>query len=259
MPQSVDSRWLFELESNHFDTLGQRMDVAGLRRWSNPSSPQLRDGNHAAVGPDDGLIPDQLIQLFDAQDQDGTPRCVDVYGPSDDRDALCLQLGLQRSRSSALELVIFRRSRAKAPIPATDPQDRPAPPLVVVDPRQWVDTVTQVVGGPLPSWRREAVMAEAAIAQATFYGIVIGETAVACLARFDWKDASQITSVAVDGAFRKTGFAGAALSRAIHDAPHDRVFGLIAADNKAMLRVSMRAGAEPVSRDVRRRYIAAGG
>lgn len=255
MPQSVDSRWLFELESHRFDALGHRIDTAGLPRWSNPDTPNVRDGNHASVREGEGLIPDQLVQVFDAQARDGAPRCVDIYGAPDARDALCTEMGLIRTRTAGLTLVAFRRSHATQPLPAAATDDRPAPPVTALHAREWIDAVTQVRRRDLVPYERDRVMGEAAIPSANFYAIRIGDSTAACIARYDWETASQIASIYVDPAFRKTGFATACINRAIHDSPHDVSFGLIAEDNAGMLRVAARAGAASAATDIRRRYI----
>lgn len=254
MAPTVNSRWFFDLESRLFDELGQRLDVGGVRRWSNPDAPDLREGNHAALEEGEGLIPDQLVQVFDAQQQDGAvERCVDLYGPPDSRDALCLQMGLHRSRDAAIHVVAFEPEVVRPAAHASD--NRPAPPVVALDPREWVDAVTEVRGGDIAAWQRTALMAEAALPMASFFSIRIGEAFVACLARYDFGDAAQIASIAVDSAFRKTGFATAILKHALREANHDRLFGVIAENNRGMLRVASRAGAEIAMQDARRRYV----
>lgn len=252
----VDARWLFEFESRLFDALGQRLDVAGLCRWSNPDTPRLRDANHAAVRADDGLIPDQLVQVFDAQQRDGARRrCVDVYGARDERDALCLEMGLAQQPAAPAMVLLFDRQHTP-PVPPPKPGDkRTAPPLVRVDPRDWVDAVTRVHGGSLAPWQREHAMAEATIPEACFYAIRIGDACVTAVARYDWAGASQIASMYTDPAFRKTGFGRAALATALHGAPNDIVFGIVDGDNRPMLTVARRASVEVGLTDARRRYV----
>lgn len=256
MSAAIDPTWLFQFDQSLFDDFGHRMDVAGLARWSNPDSPTLRDGNHAAVGPDDGLIPDQLIQVFDAQSQDGAGRkCVDIYGGPDDRDRVALEMGLVRQNEAPIHVFFFHRERTPAPLPAVSTIERAAPPVWELEPAAWVDAVGQVQGVKLDSWRREFVMAEAAMGAATFYGIRIGDSVVAAIARYDCPNGSQVSSLYTDAAFRKTGFGQACLQRAIHGSPNRTICGLIAGNNSAMLAVARRAGGELVLKDPRRRYV----
>ena len=256
MSAALAPSWLFEFDQHLFSQFGQRMDVAGLARWSNPDFPTLRDGNHAAIGPDDGLIPDQLVQVFDAQKQDGAGRkCVDVYGGPDDRDRVAVEMGLVRQNDAPIHVLLFHRERTPAPLPAVSTIERAAPPVWELEPREWVDAIEQVHSNALRSWERDMVMAEAAMDCATFYGIRIGETVVAAIARYDLPGASQVASLYTDTAFRKTGFGQACLARAIHGAPTRGVYGLIAGNNKAMLALAARTGGDLVLKDPRRRYV----
>ena len=248
--------WLFDFDQRLFSEFGQRMDVAGLARWSNPDFPMLRDGNHAAVGPDDGLIPDQLVQIFDVQQQDGIGRkCIDIYGPPDDRDRLALEMGLTRQNEAPIHVVLFHRDRTPAPLPAVSTLERAAPPVWELERRDWLDAIKQVHTSELRPWERDIVMAEAAMECASFYGIRIGETVVAAIARYDFPGASQVASLYTDTAFRQTGFGVACLARAIHATPTRAAYGLIAGNNRAMLAVAGRAGGDLVLKDPRRRYV----
>lgn len=256
MSNSVDPAWLFGLDTALFNGFGQRMDVGGVPRWSNPDFPTLRDGNHAAVPADAGLIPDQLVQIFDAQEQDGaTQKCVDIYGGTDSRDEVVLQMGLQRQNEAPIHVFHFNRDRTPAPLPNVATMERAAPPVWEIQPREWVDAVSQVHGGSLKGWERDVVMAEAALEIASFYAIRIGDNAVAAIARYDFGGASQVSSLYTDTAFRKTGFGQACLARAIHASPHRVIFGLIAGNNSAMLRIAERSGGDLVLKDPRRRYV----
>jgi GNAT superfamily N-acetyltransferase len=256
MSATLAPSWLFEFDQRLFDGFGQRMDVAGLRRWSNPEFPTLRDGNHAAVGPDDGLIPDQLVQIFDAQCQDGAGRkCIDIYGLPDDRDRLALEMGMERQNEAPIHVFLFHPERTPAPLPAVTTLERAAPPVWELDRKDWVDTVELVHKRELLSWERDIVMAEAVMECASFYSIRIGETAVAAVARYDFPGASQVASLYTETAFRKTGFGQACLARAIHATPTRAACGLIAGNNEAMLAVAARAGGDLVLKDPRRRYV----
>lgn len=220
--------------------------------------PTLREGNHASVPPGAGLIPSQLVQVFDAQKQDGAQqKCIDIYGGLDDRDEIVLQMGLDRQNDAPIHVFHFNRDRTPAPLPNVASIERAAPPVLAIEPRHWVDAVEQVRSGKQPGWERDAVMAEAALEVASFYGIRLGDNAVAAIARYDFGGASQITSLYTDKAFRKTGFGQACLARAIHASPHRVIFGLIAGNNSAMLRIAERAGGDLVLKDPRRRYVGA--
>lgn len=251
----LDAHWLFEFDTHLFDAFGQRMDTAGLPRWSNPDAGRLRDGNHAAVRAGDGLIPDQLVQVFDAQRRDGANRrCVDVYGPQDERDALCTELGLYRQPEAGAQLLMFQRE-GTAPHPASSTDARPAPPVTEIERREWVDTIATLRGDAFAAWARDHAMIEAAVEEAHFYAIRIGDNPVTCIARFDWPDRSQIASLYTDPDFRKTGFGRAALNHAIHAAPSRRVYGVVDGDNLPMLKLARRSSVDVVLTDARRRYV----
>lgn len=253
---AFDAHWLFEFDSHLFDAFGQRMDVADLPRWSNPDMPRLRDGNHAVVPADAGLIPDQLVQVFDAQRRDGaTRRCVDVYGAEDERDALCMELGLHRQRGASATILMFDREGTPEPLPPASERDRTAPPVVELDRREWVDTVSVLYGDGMAGWVGDRAMAEATIPEASFFAIRIGDNPVACAARYDWPGRSQIASLYTDIDFRKTGFGRAALEKALHHAPRRRVFGVVDGDNLPMLKMARRASVDVVLADARRRYV----
>lgn len=256
MSTALDPSWLYESDQRLFGEFGHRMDAAGLARWSNPDVPTLRDGNHAAIGPNDGLIPDQLVQIFDAQLQDGAGRkCVDIYGAHDDRDRVALEMGLTRQNEAPIHVFRFHRERTPAPLPAVSTLERAAPPVWEIPRGEWVDAIRQVKGGELDSWRRDFVMAEAAMEAVSFYGIRIGDSVVAAVARYDLPHGSRVASLYTDAAFRKTGFGQACLTRAIHSAPSRETYGLIAGNNAAMLAVARRTGGELVLKDPRRRYV----
>ncbi len=233
------------------------MDAGDLPRWSNPNVPASRDSNHAAVPPDAGLIPGQLVQVFDAQKQDGIlTRCVDIYGRQDDRDALVLNMGLERQNDAPIHVFLFNRDLTPAPLPIGATIERAAPPVREIEPREWVDSVEQV-RGELTGWRRDEVMAEASLEIASFYGIRIGDNTVAAIARYDYGGASQVTSLYTDKAFRKTGFGQACLRRAIYASPLRLICGMIAGNNNGMLRMAQRTGGDLVLKDPRRRYVGA--
>lgn len=256
MTARIDAAWLSDRDRRLFDCFGHRMDVAGLVRWSNPDIARLRDGNHAAVAPDEALIPDQLLQLFDAQRADGARRrCVDIYGEVGDADNLCEEMGLARETDARLFLVTIDREGAARPRP-DDGAGRNSPRVEPIAARDWVASVTAARQGEVAPWEREVLMTEAVIPEARFYGIRIGDTPVTCVARYDWGDGSQITSLFTDPDFRKTGFGRACLSRAVFESPSPIVYGTIASDNVDMLAVNSRLGGEVHVRDVRRRYVA---
>ena len=110
--QSFDARWFFEQELALAGVFGQRFDVAGIARVSAPDVPAMAAGNRALVGPGDGLIPDVLVQVFDAQRRDGAVPRVEVYGERDQRDALCAELGMRELPGESIAVRERERSAA---------------------------------------------------------------------------------------------------------------------------------------------------
>lgn len=255
MSPTFDHDWMFRTDARLFDAYGRRIDVAGLPRWSQPEYPTLRHGNHAAVRAGEALIPDQLVQVFDAQRRDGAAvRCIDVYGERDERDALCEQFGLRPSEQSELHVVTIDRDAAPAGV-TDDIGDRTAPLPIEVPAREWVDVVTSITHGALPDWAMEVTRAQAVVPNVHFYAIRIGDAAIACVARFDWDDVSQIASLYTDTDFRNTGFARVVLMAAIHRAPNRTVIANYHVRNRIAGVIVKRIGARTVLRDPRRRYI----
>lgn len=246
-----DALWLYSRDQRLRDDLGQRFDVAGVARWSNPDVPELLDGNVATVGPDDPLIPDQLIQVFDRQSDEGVRRCVELYGPRDGRDALCEKYGLVLDDVSPRVLYVWTSRPA-----ATGPKDdnRAAPPVELIDRREWVQAVTRLEG-PNPRLRARA-MAEAVSSRTAFYGVRIGDSVVAAAARFDDGDgAARLISAFTDPDFRRTGFAGACAARALADAPVSIGYMVAAESNPAVAALARRFGAEVAAVDLARRWV----
>ncbi|MCB9506995.1 MAG: hypothetical protein H6698_06395 [Myxococcales bacterium] len=257
MPGSTDADWLLHFEALAFAAFGQRMDVGGLPRWSNPETPGLRDGNHAAVPSASGLIPDQLVQVFDAQRRDGaTCACIDVYGEVDDRDELCGSMGLRRESDADLAMVRYSRETTPAPLPVVSHIDRPAPPVIDIPAAEWVDAVADTRGGDLAGPDLDAARAQACMETARFYAIRIATRTVACVARYDWSGASQLAAHYVSPELRKSGFGMAVVQRATFGALNRVVFAVFPIDNAALMRVVRRGGGEVIDPNVRRRYIA---
>lgn len=255
MPDTLDAAWLFDHDAAFYDAWGQRMDVAGLARWSAPELPHLRSANHAAVAPGAVLIPDQLVQVFDRQQREGARRkCVDVYGDIDARDELLVEWGLKRESTGAKLVIAWRREDTALPNFA-QVGDRPVPEVVTIPREQWYDAVTAIRRADIEDWEHDVVRYQASIECAAFYGIRIGDTAEACVARYDLPHASRVDSLFVDPDFRRTGFGRATLARAIREAPVDRIYGTFDAINLAMARVGERLGGAIRLRDVVRRYV----
>lgn len=255
MPDTIDAAWLFEHDASFYDAWGQRMDTAGLVRWSAPELPHLRSANHAAVGPDDVVIPDQLVQVFDRQQREGARRkCVDLYGAVDDRDALLDQLGLQRESSGRTVVIAWRREDTALPSFA-QVGDRPVPEVDHLAADAWYDAVTAIRRDSIEDWEHDVIRYQASIDVARFYGIRIADSAVACVARYDLSHGSRVDSLFVDPDFRRTGFGRATLAAAIREAPEDRIYGTFDDKNLAMARVGERLGGAIRLRDVVRRYV----
>lgn len=255
MSETIDARWLFAHDAAYFDTWGQRMDVAGVARWSAPELSRLRSANHAAIGPDGVVIPDQLVQVFDRQRRDGARRrCIDLYGSVDDRDAMLAAYGMRRESDAATVVIVWRREQTHLP-PLSDGVDRPAPIPEPIAPEDWLDVVAQTRGGALADWELAVLRHQASIPCARFYGIRIGDNAVACCARYDLPDASRVDTLHVDQDFRGTGFGRATLARTIREAPVDRIYGTFDDANLAMAAVGQRLGGAIVLRDVVRRFV----
>lgn len=253
---AFDAAWLYAHDATFYDAWGPRMDVAGLARWSAPELARLRDANHAAIAPGEGLIPDQLVQLFDAQKRDGARRkCVDLYGEEDERDALLRQMGLRReSDESATVMIAWEKARAVWPRFPTR-GDRAAPEVQEIRDRDWFDAVSGVRRGALEPWEGDVIRHQATIACARFYGMRIGETYVSCIARYDLPEASRFDSLFVDPDFRRTGFGRSTLAMTLSSAPTDVVYALFDERNVGMATVGEQLGGALVQRDVVRRYV----
>jgi len=248
---TFDAAWLHRRDQRLRDDFGQRFDVAGIARWSNPDAPDLLDGNTAVVGPGEGLIPDQLIQVFDRQADEGVRRCIELYGPKDARDTLCEKYGLVLDAPSPRVLYVW--TSRPAPPPATG-DNRATPPVEPINRRDWVRVVTRLEGDA-PRLRARA-MAEAVSSRTAFYGIRIGESVVAAAARFDDGDgAARLMSAWTDPDFRRTGFAGACARRALAEAPVSRGYMVAPESNTAIAALARRFGAEVAAVDLARRWV----
>jgi len=253
---TFDAQWLYERELLHFDRFGQRFDVDGVPRWANTDAPSLYDGNHAAVGPNVGLIPDTLVQIVDAQRRDGATPCVDIYGTQDDRDQACLGIGLKRLHDQPIVFYACLRGEVTVPPPFARDDNRTAPPVYDVAPGDWSDTVLRLNTGAVRQVDRERVMYEALADDARFYAIFIGDQPVAAITRFDGDGVSRVTSLFVDPDFRKTGFARACAQRAVAESPHDVVYLLGPESNRAVAALARTFGGRVAAADAVRRYIA---
>ncbi|MFT4704245.1 MAG: GNAT superfamily N-acetyltransferase [Bradymonadia bacterium] len=251
----VHPGWLFQHDCAFYDAWGQRMDTAELPRWSAPALAKLRAANHAAAGPDSPLIPDQLLQVFDAQHADGARRkCIDLYGDLNDRDRMLGKFGLKREIEHDILVMIWSRSKTRLPaFPAQG--DRPAPPVVEIEREDWYDSVIQTRKDGVRDWEHDVIRHQASIEPARFYGIRIGDVAVACGARYDLNSASRVDSLHVDEDFRGTGFGRAVLARAIREASAERIYGTFDEANFAIAAIGERLGGAVALRDVYRRYV----
>lgn len=257
MPETpFDAAWLYKQSAAYFDTWARRMDVAELPRWSAPALAHLRDANHAAVRDGAGLIPDQLVQLFDAQRRDGARRkCVDIYGAVDDRDRLVRELGLRREEDDSVTALLAWPNARDARLPRRIDGDRAHPTVEPIRDRDWYEAVQRTRRGALEAWEADVVRHQATIPCATFFGVRLGDHHVSCVARYDAPGATRIDSLFVDPDFRGTGFGKATLAAALRSAPGGVAYALFDERNVAMAAVGAALGGEVVQRDLVRRYV----
>lgn len=248
----IDAAWLYAQDLRFYNLFGQRFDVPGAARWSNPAVPDLRDGNHAAFAPGSVPIPEQFVRILDAQRGDGAAPCVDVYGTPGVADELCLQYGLTRLEPPALDLWVAERDHARRVVAA---RAESAAPVVEIAPEDWVAATATLEGFVARSARYEFAMAQAAANDVKFFGIAIGERWVAAVARHDGGELSRITSLRVDRDFRRTGLARAVLLRAIGDAPAEASFYELPGGDDSLRRLSLSIGAKCVAVNAHRRRI----
>lgn len=248
----IDAAWLYAQDLRFYNLFGQRFDVPGAARWSNPAAAEMRDGNHAAFAPGSTPIPEQFVRILDAQRSDGASPCVDVYGAPGVADELCLQYGLTKLEPPALDLWVVVRDHARC---ISIARAETAPPVVEIAPDDWVAATATLEGFLARSSRYEIAMAEAAARDVKFYGIAIGHRWVAAVARHDEGELSRITSLRVDRDFRRTGLARAVLVRAAGDAPHEAAFFEVAGGDESLRRLSLSIGADCAVRNAHRRHV----
>jgi GNAT superfamily N-acetyltransferase len=256
MPR-FDAEWLFEQNLTYLQAFGDRDDLPGLIRWRNADEPLLRDGNHAMVPPQGGLIPGLIDQHVDRARRDGAVPCIDIYGAADERDDLCRSWGLRQEPAEPLDLVAWKTTRTlRKATPAS--AKRPAPPAQRIPRREWVDAVVSLRSREGKPWLAAFAMRQALMENATFYGLRVGEPWVAIVARYDFGATTQFAGLYVDPAFRRTGFAPALVLEACATATSEDCFVLAHAGNSGLERLLRSFGLEPSARDVRRRYVLAG-
>lgn len=209
-PSSFDARWFFEQELALAGVFGQRFDVAGVARVSAPDAPKMAAGNRALVGPDDGLIPDVLVQVFDAQRRDGVTPRVEVYGARDERDDLCAEMGMVELPGETAAV----RATSTVPPPHVG-DERTAPDVVPVVPEAWVEACEAMHHGQLSPGERARLMCEALHPRTGAWGIRVGAAWVAAVARVELGEVARFSSVYCDADFRRTGFARACVRHAL--------------------------------------------
>jgi GNAT superfamily N-acetyltransferase len=249
---TCDAAWLFAHDRTYFDEFGQRFDVAGAVRWSNPAYPGLRDGNHAAFGPAEAAIPEQIERIIDAQRQDGAVPCIDTYGERGSADALCAEYGFRRETPVPVQLWVVERAWVRQ---AAETMRADSAPVEAIPAESWAEVCCglHLARAPSPAW--DAALIAAAARNATFHGIRIGDRWVACIATWDEGDAVRVNALRVDPEFQRTGFARAMAVHALAAAGPGVGFFLAAADNPALAAVAATTGARVCCTDVRRRYI----
>ena len=251
--QPFDARWFFEQELALAGVFGQRFDVAGIARVSAPDVPAMAAGNRALVGPGDGLIPDVLVQVFDAQRRDGAVPRVEVYGERDERDALCAELGMRELPGESIAV----RSSASVP-PRVEADERTAPEVVAVPPEAWLEACEMMYHGDLPEGERARLMREALDRRTAMYGIRVGEAWVAAVARVDLPAVARFSSVYCDADFRRTGFARACVREGLRQTSRAHALAVMERDAADLIGLVRSFAPEQTMAAPRRRWVMSG-